>query len=214
MVIVAKKDHAGKRPEGTDRLAEGESGQGIAGDHRRRRRIACRRQSSSRSKPARAFSSCLIAASLRRCRIWWPGKIDMMIDQPANFAAAGACRHHQGLCRHGQDPLGSSARYPDGGRGGLPGFHVSNWTALWAPKGTPKDVIAKLNAAVVDALADPTVRARLADLGQEIPRASSRRRRRSRAYPKGRDREVVADHQGGGHQSRMRIGWLKHRRAR
>ena len=38
----------------------------------------------------------------------------------------------------------------------------------WAPKGTPTDVIAKLNAAVVEALADPVVRARLADLGHEI----------------------------------------------
>jgi tripartite-type tricarboxylate transporter receptor subunit TctC len=43
------------------------------------------------------------------------------------------------------------------------------WHGLWAPKGTPSDVIAKLNAAAVDALADPSVRARLAELGQEIP---------------------------------------------
>jgi tripartite-type tricarboxylate transporter receptor subunit TctC len=51
---------------------------------------------------------------------------------------------------------------------GLPGFYMSAWQALWAPKGTPMSVIGKLNAAVVDALADPSVRARLADLGQEI----------------------------------------------
>ena len=51
---------------------------------------------------------------------------------------------------------------------GLPGFHTVNWTALWAPKGTPADVIGKLNAAVVTALADPSVRARLAEPGQEI----------------------------------------------
>jgi tripartite-type tricarboxylate transporter receptor subunit TctC len=50
----------------------------------------------------------------------------------------------------------------------LPGFHVAVWHALWAPKGTPKDVIGKLNAAAADALADPTVRQRLADIGQEI----------------------------------------------
>jgi tripartite-type tricarboxylate transporter receptor subunit TctC len=52
---------------------------------------------------------------------------------------------------------------------GLPGFYMSSWTGLWAPKGTPKDVIAKLNAAVVDALADPNVSTRLADTGQDIP---------------------------------------------
>ena len=42
------------------------------------------------------------------------------------------------------------------------------WQGLWVPKGTPKDIIAKLNGAVMDALTDPTVRARLADLGAEI----------------------------------------------
>jgi tripartite-type tricarboxylate transporter receptor subunit TctC len=51
---------------------------------------------------------------------------------------------------------------------GLPGFYASPWNALWAPKGTPRDVIARLNAAVVDALADPTVRKRFADLGLQI----------------------------------------------
>jgi tripartite-type tricarboxylate transporter receptor subunit TctC len=50
----------------------------------------------------------------------------------------------------------------------LPGFYFSRWHALWVPKGTPKNIVGKLNAAVVDALADPAVRARLADLGQEI----------------------------------------------
>jgi tripartite-type tricarboxylate transporter receptor subunit TctC len=55
---------------------------------------------------------------------------------------------------------------------GLPGFHISLWSALWAPKGTPDDVIRRLDAAVVDALADPAARARLAELGQEVfPRA-------------------------------------------
>jgi len=51
----------------------------------------------------------------------------------------------------------------------LPGFYVSIWCGLWAPKGTPPDVIARLNGAVVAALADPTVRQRLGDLGQQIP---------------------------------------------
>ena len=51
---------------------------------------------------------------------------------------------------------------------GLPGFYVTLWLGLWAPKATPKDVIAKLNSAVVSALADPAVRTRLSDLGMEI----------------------------------------------
>jgi tripartite-type tricarboxylate transporter receptor subunit TctC len=51
---------------------------------------------------------------------------------------------------------------------GVPGLHFPFWHGLWAPKGTPKDVIATLNAAVVDALDDPAVRQRLTDLGHEI----------------------------------------------
>ena len=51
---------------------------------------------------------------------------------------------------------------------GLPGFYTTVWNAIWAPKGTPKNVIAKLNAAVIDGLSDSAIRRRLADLGQQI----------------------------------------------
>jgi tripartite-type tricarboxylate transporter receptor subunit TctC len=51
---------------------------------------------------------------------------------------------------------------------GLPGFYLSYWHGLWAPRGTPKDIIETLNAAVVAALAEPAVRQRLGDVGQEI----------------------------------------------
>src|SRR5262249_41081434 len=53
---------------------------------------------------------------------------------------------------------------------GVPGLHASFWHGLWAPKGTPKDVIATLNAALVETLADPSVRQRLAELGQGLCR--------------------------------------------
>ena len=52
---------------------------------------------------------------------------------------------------------------------GVPELHFPFWHGMWAPKGTPKDVIATLNASVVDAFADPAVRRRLTDLGHEIP---------------------------------------------
>ena len=51
---------------------------------------------------------------------------------------------------------------------GFPTVSWSSWGGLFAPKGTPKDIIGKLNAAAVAALADPAVRSRLADLGQEV----------------------------------------------
>ena len=57
---------------------------------------------------------------------------------------------------------------PTIGETGVPGMQMSFWHGLWAPKGTPPDAIAKVNAAVERALADPAVRARLVDLGQEV----------------------------------------------
>jgi tripartite-type tricarboxylate transporter receptor subunit TctC len=52
---------------------------------------------------------------------------------------------------------------------GVPGLYLTFWQALWVPKGTPKDVVAKLNAAAVEAMAEPIVHKRLIDLGQVIP---------------------------------------------
>jgi tripartite-type tricarboxylate transporter receptor subunit TctC len=52
---------------------------------------------------------------------------------------------------------------------GLPGFYMTLWSGLWVPKGTPRGAIAKLNAAVVEALADPAVSERFAQLGLAVP---------------------------------------------
>ena len=52
---------------------------------------------------------------------------------------------------------------------GLPGFYASGWNGFWVPKGTPRDAIAKLHDAAVAAIADPTLRRRLVEIGQEIP---------------------------------------------
>ena len=65
--------------------------------------------------------------------------------------------------------LASAPDIPSVDEAGAPGLHVAIWHGLWAPKATPKQVVAKLNAAVLDALADPVVRQRLAEMGQEIP---------------------------------------------
>ena len=51
---------------------------------------------------------------------------------------------------------------------GVPGMYISFWNGLWVPKATPKEIISRLNAAVVDALADPAVRQRLTELGHVI----------------------------------------------
>jgi tripartite-type tricarboxylate transporter receptor subunit TctC len=68
--------------------------------------------------------------------------------------------------------LPSAPDIPTLDEAGLPGFDISQWHGLWLPKGTPKNIIAKLNAAVIEALADPMMQQRLADLAQEtFPRA-------------------------------------------
>src|SRR5713226_3253091 len=51
---------------------------------------------------------------------------------------------------------------------GVPGLYMSGWFGFWAPKGTPKEIITKLNAAMVEALADPAVRARFTELGLDV----------------------------------------------
>jgi tripartite-type tricarboxylate transporter receptor subunit TctC len=64
--------------------------------------------------------------------------------------------------------LNSAPEIPTADEAGVPVLHVDTWSGLWAPKATPSNVVAKLNAAVIDTLADPLVRQRLAEIGQEI----------------------------------------------
>jgi tripartite-type tricarboxylate transporter receptor subunit TctC len=67
-----------------------------------------------------------------------------------------------------KDPWWAAPDIPTVDAAGVPGLHMPFWHGLWVPKATPKDIIAKLNAAVVEALGDPSVRQRFSNLGQEI----------------------------------------------
>jgi len=96
------------------------------------------------------------------------GQIDIMIDQAPNAlpqVRAGAIKAYAITAG---SRLAAAPDIPTVDEQGLPGVHISIWQALFAPKGTPKTIIAKLNAAVMDALADPAMRGRLADLGQYV----------------------------------------------
>jgi tripartite-type tricarboxylate transporter receptor subunit TctC len=96
------------------------------------------------------------------------GQVDLMFDMAANAvgqARNGAIKAYAVLGKERWAPLPD---VPSIDEAGVPSLYVSYWHALWAPKGTPKEIVTKLNAAVVAALADPGVRQRLAELGQEV----------------------------------------------
>jgi tripartite-type tricarboxylate transporter receptor subunit TctC len=97
------------------------------------------------------------------------GQIDMIVDQVSNAITQVQAGRIKAYAIADTRRLATAPDIPTAEEAGLPGFQISLWNGLWAPKGTPKDVIAKLNAAVLDALGDPGVRKRLADVGLEIP---------------------------------------------
>jgi tripartite-type tricarboxylate transporter receptor subunit TctC len=60
------------------------------------------------------------------------------------------------------------AGVPSADEAGVPGLYLPGWFGFFAPKGTPKDVVAKLSAAMMESLADPAVQKRFADLGLDV----------------------------------------------
>lgn len=97
------------------------------------------------------------------------GNIDFMFDHVANALPHVKDGKIRAYAVTAKDRIDIAPEIPSVDEAGLPGLHVSIWFGLWAPKGTPRPVIAKLNAAVREALADPAVKSKLAALGQIIP---------------------------------------------
>ena len=96
-------------------------------------------------------------------------RLPMKFAQPADSLPLVRSGQMRAYAVTSKTRLAAMPGVPTTDQAGLPDFHVSVWHGLWVPKGTPQPVIAKLNRAVRDALADEAVRARLAALGQEIP---------------------------------------------
>ena len=96
------------------------------------------------------------------------GTIDLMFDTPATSlpqVKSGNIRAHAVTSKV---RIKAAPDIPTVDEAGLAGLYVSTWTAFFAPKGTSKEVVATLSKAVMSALADPTVRARLAEVGQDV----------------------------------------------
>jgi tripartite-type tricarboxylate transporter receptor subunit TctC len=97
------------------------------------------------------------------------GRIDVMVDQASNSAQQVRDGKIRAYAVTAKTRLPAFPDIPTVDEAGVPGFYINIWHGLWAPAGTPKEIIAKLNRAAGAALADPDVRARLAALGLEIP---------------------------------------------
>jgi tripartite-type tricarboxylate transporter receptor subunit TctC len=97
------------------------------------------------------------------------GQINLMLDQSSNSLPQVREGKIRAFAVTANKRLASAPDIPTVDEAGLPGFYISVWHGLWVPRGTPKDAIEKLTAAVQEALADPAVQKRLAELGQETP---------------------------------------------
>ena len=97
------------------------------------------------------------------------GEVDLYVTQISNVTAqikAGKVRAYAVTAKTRQ---AAAPDIPTVDEAGLPGLHTSVWHGIWLPKGTPKDIVMKLNGALVETLGDPGVRGRFLELGQEIP---------------------------------------------
>jgi tripartite-type tricarboxylate transporter receptor subunit TctC len=96
------------------------------------------------------------------------GNVDLMVSQAAAVlpqVRAGTLKAIANLSPRRSQVI---PEIPTAEEAGVPGLYTSGWFGFFAPKGTPRDIIAKLNGAMVEALADPAVRARFAELGIDV----------------------------------------------
>jgi tripartite-type tricarboxylate transporter receptor subunit TctC len=97
------------------------------------------------------------------------GNIDLMFDQAASALPQVRNGNVRAFAVTAKNRLTSEPNIPTVDEAGMPNFYIAVWHALWLPKSTPKDIVMKLNGVVREVLADPAVRQRLVELGQDIP---------------------------------------------
>jgi tripartite-type tricarboxylate transporter receptor subunit TctC len=110
------------------------------------------------------------------------GQIDLTIDQSANSLPQVRSGQIQAYAVTAKTRIASAPDIPTVDEAGLPGFYISVWFGLWAPKGTPTDVIAKLAGAVQTALANPALQQRMTELGVDLPARDQQTPEALRAY--------------------------------
>jgi tripartite-type tricarboxylate transporter receptor subunit TctC len=112
------------------------------------------------------------------------GQIDFMIEPSSNFKSLIAAGSVKPFAITGRTRLPYAPDIPTADEAGLPGFFASLWYGLWVPRDTPKEIIARLNATLMQVLADPPVQKRLAELGIQITPAAQQTPEALRAFQK------------------------------
>ena len=128
------------------------------------------------------------------------GTVDLLVVQGAVALPQIRAGKIKALANLSPQRSASMPDIPTADETGVPGLYMSGWFGFWAPKGTPKDIIAKLNAATVEALADPAIQKRFTELGLDVAPRDAADAGRTGRVPEGRDRQMVADHQVGRHR--------------
>ena len=97
------------------------------------------------------------------------GQIDIIVDQASNSLPQVQAGKIRAYAITDQKRLAAAPSIPTVAEAGLPELQIELWSGVWVPKGTPKDIVAKLNGAIVDALADPAVKKRFGEVGLDVP---------------------------------------------
>jgi tripartite-type tricarboxylate transporter receptor subunit TctC len=97
------------------------------------------------------------------------GQIDLIVDQTSNSISQVRAGTIRAYAVTDAKRVEQAADIPTTDEAGLPGFHMTLWSGLWLPKGTPKEIVTRINAAAVEALNDPAVKKQFENLGLQMP---------------------------------------------
>jgi tripartite-type tricarboxylate transporter receptor subunit TctC len=112
------------------------------------------------------------------------GQIDLMIEPASNFYGQLKAGTIKAYAMASKSRVGAAPEIPTSAEAGVPAFVASLWYGLWVPKGTPKDIVAKLNATMIDVFNDAAVKKRFAELGLETPPRAQQTPEALRAFQK------------------------------
>jgi tripartite-type tricarboxylate transporter receptor subunit TctC len=96
------------------------------------------------------------------------GQVDLLVVQGAAALPQVRAKTIKAIANLSPQRSASMPDIPTSDETGVPGLYMSGWFGFWAPKGTPKDVVARLNGAMMQVLADPAVKAKFTELGLDV----------------------------------------------